>query len=104
MDTYCLYHASKFSYLGFSYAHNNAGKLKLWLEKSQKNNEQLGTNASVIPTLESHDWRLSERSDSANLAQNRLLLFVILTARKNPEVIGYPSLSTKNRRILFRFI
>lgn len=71
VDTYCLYHASKFGYLGFSCAFNNAAKLKFWLKKSQKtnNDEQFGTDASLDAALESYGGGLSLRSDTTGLAE-----------------------------------
>lgn len=73
VDAYCLYHASKFSYLGYSCALNNAAKLKSWLEKTQKNDEQLGTGTTFGSTSESYGGCLSQRSDSPKLAETDCL-------------------------------
>lgn len=70
VDAYCLYHATKFSYLGFTCALNNAAKLKSWLEKFQKkDDEQFGADATFSPALESYGRSLSERFDSSNLGE-----------------------------------
>ena len=65
-NTYCMYHAAKFSYLSLHCALNNAAKLKNHLKSL---NEQSGDFLSSFASLESYDRSLSERYDTKNLGE-----------------------------------
>lgn len=65
-NTYCLYHATKFSYLSLHCALNNAAKLKHWLTSL---NEQSRDFLSSFATPKSYDRSLSERYDTENLGE-----------------------------------
>lgn len=76
VNTYCIHHSTKFCYLTYACALNNAAKLKLWvINKENKlpdipgitENEQSGNITTTRSPTGSHDWSLPERQNSKEM-------------------------------------